>query len=109
MFLESDPRQIDISAKGRENMEKVQALKIKLCEAFPDNLIQISEDVHSFSVFLKDKYKNLEDYVLYQIFIGSSPRIKPNSIFEDLPGEHSVMKFLEDLFDKYKKLKEENK
>ncbi len=51
-------------------------------------------DWYKFSIGLKNKYKNIFQYYLYHMLIGSSIDEKRTPTEFDLPGEDSIEKYL---------------
>ena len=78
--------------------DKVVRLR-KEVEAKVDRGFSMSQTLISFVDNMREKYPDWKEHLVYHLLVGSSPSgsDKEKMIYEDFPGEGSVVSFLESI------------
>lgn len=83
----------------KQNEAIVSSIKeklLKVCQADTDLTYQ--DVIANFAGHLEKNYPDHQQYLMYHILLGSSPRETPPNF--DFPGEDSVELFIDNLFEK---------
>lgn len=81
-------------------VEAVKQKKLFLFGLGEDMAIEANNRICDITDKLEDKYPDAEEYRLYHVLAGSSPRGDCPKF--DFPGDDSIVKTVEDLYNEYK-------
>lgn len=103
MEFKPESRENSKEQEAHKKISEIRRMLSKVPNAHMEIIEKVMDEISTYASYLQKKYPNARKHALFHALISSTPAPGQELIYEDLPGEDSILAFVAKMEAKYLK------